>query len=127
MVTFQAACGTRQRPQRSSIQACWNSAGQSLQNFLLQDIGPVVDGITDVAAPLDGQPLKVRRIKTKLFSFTAASGLIAFDPCISRARRSWVFQTATSYSSTRCRLAIMCSNCAQWVRHLKVLTSVRFI
>ena len=58
------------------------ASGQSLEEFLLQDIGPLIDGIVGVAAQLDGRSLTVRRIKSQLFSFTAAASRLPFDSCI---------------------------------------------
>ena len=56
--------------------------GQSLENFLMNDAASVIDGVTHPAAQLDGRSLTVRRIKTRLFSFTAAASLAAFDICV---------------------------------------------
>jgi hypothetical protein len=56
--------------------------GQSLEEFLLQDVGPLVDGIVGAAAQLDGRPLQVKRIKSQLFVFTAAASLAKLDSCI---------------------------------------------
>jgi len=58
------------------------ASGQSLEEFLLQDVGPIVDGVGGVSAQLDGRSLPVPRIKTQLFSFNAAASLSTFDPCI---------------------------------------------
>jgi hypothetical protein len=54
---------------------------QSLENFLLQDIAPFVDGST-ATARLDGRPLSVKHIKSRLFSFTAAASLYPSDLCV---------------------------------------------
>jgi hypothetical protein len=55
--------------------------GQSLEDFLLQDNAQFVDG--EIAmAQLDGKALKVKRIKSRLFSFTAAASHSASDPCV---------------------------------------------
>jgi hypothetical protein len=56
--------------------------GQSLENFLMNDARMVIDGVTHPAAQLDGRSLTVRRIKTRLFSFTAAASLATFDICV---------------------------------------------
>ena len=54
---------------------------QSLEDFLLQDDAPFVDGATTMAR-LDGRPLSVKHIKSRLFSFTAAASVSVFDPCV---------------------------------------------
>jgi hypothetical protein len=60
--------------------------GQSLETFLQSDIlSFVVEPFVSGAATLDGKPLKIRRVKTSLFAFTAAESLAtaAFaDTCI---------------------------------------------
>jgi hypothetical protein len=48
----------------------------------MNDAGMVIDGVTHPAAQLDGRSLTVRRIKTRLFSFTAAASLATFDICV---------------------------------------------
>jgi hypothetical protein len=53
----------------------------SLEAFLLQDIAPFVDGATAMAR-LDGRPLSVKHIKSRLFSFTAAASQVVNDPCV---------------------------------------------
>jgi hypothetical protein len=55
--------------------------GQSLQDFLSQDITQYLDGVL-ATAQLDGRPVRVRRILSPLFSFTAAASQQQFDPCI---------------------------------------------
>jgi hypothetical protein len=55
-------------------------AGQSLADFLQQDDLQFVNG-ENATAQLDGKPLKVKRIKSGLFSFTAAANRVLFDPC----------------------------------------------
>jgi hypothetical protein len=57
-------------------------AGQSLEEFLQVGVAPFIDGVTLAEARLDGRALRVRRITTDLFGFTAAAGLNAFDPCV---------------------------------------------
>jgi hypothetical protein len=54
---------------------------QSLEDFLLQDIAPFVDGASTMAR-LDGKPLSVKHIKSRLFSFTAAASLYPSDLCV---------------------------------------------
>jgi hypothetical protein len=54
---------------------------QSLEEFLLQDDAQFVDGATAMAQ-LDGRPLRVKRIKSRLFSFTAAASHLVSDPCV---------------------------------------------
>ena len=57
--------------------------GQSLEEFLLGGIVPVIDTVSLAEARLDGRVLPVRRITTNVFSFTGAGGLGAtFDACI---------------------------------------------
>ena len=55
--------------------------GQSLEEFLLQDSAPFIDGATAMAQ-LDGMPRRVKRIKSRLFSFTAAASQVVNDPCV---------------------------------------------
>jgi hypothetical protein len=54
---------------------------QSLEKFLLQDDAQYVDGVT-ATGQLDGKPLRVKRIKSRLFSFTAAASHSVSDPCV---------------------------------------------
>lgn len=54
---------------------------QSLEDFLLQDDQQFVDGEIG-AAQLDGASVKVKRIMSRLFSFTAAASHSATDPCV---------------------------------------------
>ena len=54
---------------------------QSLEQFLLQDDAQFVDGVT-ATAQLDGSQLKVKRIMSRLFSFTAAASHSVSDPCV---------------------------------------------
>jgi hypothetical protein len=54
---------------------------QKLEQFLLQDDAQYVDPET-ATAQLDGNPLTVKRIRSRLFSFTAAASHSAFDPCV---------------------------------------------
>ena len=56
--------------------------GQSLDDFLRIGVAPILDGVTLAEAQLDGTPLKVRRVVTKLFSFTGAASLVPNDSCI---------------------------------------------
>lgn len=54
---------------------------QSLEEFLLQDNAQFVDPETAMAQ-LDGRPLRVKRIMSRLFSFTAAASHSVSDPCV---------------------------------------------
>jgi hypothetical protein len=54
---------------------------QSLEEFLLQDDAQYVDPETALAQ-LDWRPLRVKRIKSRLFSFTAAASHSVSDPCV---------------------------------------------
>lgn len=54
---------------------------QSLEKFLLQDDAQFVDPETAMAQ-LDGRPLRVKRIRSRLFSFTAAASHSVSDPCV---------------------------------------------
>lgn len=56
--------------------------GQSLDDFLRIGVAPILDSVTLAAAQFDGKALKVRRVVTKLFSFTGAASLGPFDSCI---------------------------------------------
>ena len=56
--------------------------GQSLDDFLRIGVAPYLDGVTLAEAQLDGKPLEVRRVTTKLFSFTGAKNLVPLDSCI---------------------------------------------
>jgi hypothetical protein len=55
--------------------------GQRLEDFLLKDAAPYIDGAM-AAAQLDGRLLKVRRIMSGLFGFTAAVSVSAGDVCV---------------------------------------------
>jgi hypothetical protein len=55
--------------------------GQSLEEFLLKDAAPFIDGAV-AAAQLDGRPLTVRRIMSHVFGFTAAASVNASDICV---------------------------------------------
>jgi hypothetical protein len=57
-------------------------SGQSLEKFLQEDVALYVDPVTLADATLDGRPLRVPRIQTGLFKFTAAARLTASDPCV---------------------------------------------
>ena len=56
--------------------------GQSLDDFLRIGVAPILDSVTLATAEFDRKPLKVRRVVTKLFSFTGAASLVPFDSCI---------------------------------------------
>jgi len=58
------------------------AAGQTLEDFLIQTVAPIIEGITVYEADLDGQPLPARRVTTGLFPFTAAADLVAVDSCV---------------------------------------------
>lgn len=61
------------------------AAGQSLEDFLLKGVKPLVDGFTVHTATLDGQPLQERRVTSGLFGFTGAKDLTEgtpSDPCV---------------------------------------------
>lgn len=58
------------------------AAGQTLEDFLISGVVPIIDGVTVHTAELDGKPLHEHRITTGLFSFTGASDLVALDPCV---------------------------------------------
>jgi hypothetical protein len=55
--------------------------GQRLEDYLLNDAATYIEGAT-AAAQFDGAPLKVRRIKSRLFGFTAAASMSTADPCV---------------------------------------------
>ncbi len=55
-------------------------AGQSLEDFLTNGITSGTD-LYSGEARLNGRPLKVKRVTTPVFGYTAAADLIAFDPC----------------------------------------------
>ena len=56
--------------------------GQTLENFLITGVTPIIDGFTVHTAELDGRTLHERRITTDLFSFTGAADLVALDTCV---------------------------------------------
>ncbi len=56
--------------------------GQSLEDFLQEGVAPYIDGVSLAQARLNGRSLRVRRIATNLFPFTAADGLTSADPCL---------------------------------------------
>lgn len=56
--------------------------GQSLEDFLRAGASFVVDGTTSAVATLDNKPLRLRRVSTGSFSFTAAGSLNALDSCL---------------------------------------------
>lgn len=56
------------------------AAGQTLEDFLTNGITTVIDQYSGEAR-LNGRPLKVRRVTTPVFGFTAAASLSVFDPC----------------------------------------------
>lgn len=55
-------------------------AGQSFETFLTNGITSSIDEYSGEAR-LNGRPLKVKRVTTPLFGYTAAADLVAFDPC----------------------------------------------
>lgn len=57
------------------------SPGQGLEAFLTTDVAQYVN-LDYKTALLDGAPLRVQRVRTPLFAFTAAASKIANDPCI---------------------------------------------
>jgi len=56
--------------------------GQTLEDFLITGVTPIVDGVTVHTAELDKRPLRELRITTGLLSFTGAVDLISLDPCV---------------------------------------------
>jgi hypothetical protein len=57
-------------------------ANQSLEEFLRLDVGSLIDPVTSPSVTLDGKPLKVRRVASELFGFTAAANVVQFDLCV---------------------------------------------
>jgi hypothetical protein len=57
------------------------SPGQGLEAFLTADIAQYLD-VSYTTATLDGVALRVHRVRTPLFAFTAAESNKASDPCI---------------------------------------------
>jgi hypothetical protein len=57
------------------------AAGQSLEDFLTSGITSVIDQYSGEAR-LNGRPLKLRRVTTPVFGYTAAASLSVFDPCV---------------------------------------------
>ncbi|CAN5879159.1 hypothetical protein BH11PSE8_BH11PSE8_27660 [soil metagenome] len=55
--------------------------GQGLEAFLTADAAQYVN-LDYRTALLDGAPLRVHRVRTPLFGFTAAASKVASDPCI---------------------------------------------
>ena len=55
---------------------------QSLENFLRAGAAVLVDGTTFASAMLDNKPLRLRRVPTGIFSFTAAASLQSYDACL---------------------------------------------
>jgi hypothetical protein len=56
--------------------------GQSLKAFLQDLAAYLIDtGVTRTEAFIDGVPLKVRRVRTGIFGFTAAKDLVSVDSC----------------------------------------------
>jgi hypothetical protein len=56
--------------------------GQSLEAYLKTDIAQYVDPLAYATAMLDNLPLRVHRVKTPLFGFTAAASNVDVDSCI---------------------------------------------
>jgi hypothetical protein len=57
------------------------AGGQTLEDFLTNGITSVIDQYNGEAR-LNGRSLKVRRVTTPVFGFTAAASLNAVDPCV---------------------------------------------
>jgi len=57
------------------------SPGQGLEAFLTADIAQYLD-VSYTTATLDGVALRVQRVRTPLFAFTAAASNKVSDPCI---------------------------------------------
>jgi hypothetical protein len=55
---------------------------QSLEEFLRLDVGSLIDAVTAPSVTLDGKALKVRRVASELFGFTAAANVVQFDSCV---------------------------------------------
>lgn len=55
---------------------------QTLEDFLIAGVTPIIDSVTVHAAELDGRPLRELRITSSLFSFTGAIDLVSLDPCV---------------------------------------------
>jgi len=55
---------------------------QSLEDFLRSDVGSFIDPVASPSVTLDGRPVRVRRVASKLFGFTGAANLVQFDACI---------------------------------------------
>jgi hypothetical protein len=58
------------------------AAGQTLEDFLTSGIGPLIDSFTLISATLDGKALKLHRVTSTVFGFTASADLKAMDPCL---------------------------------------------
>jgi hypothetical protein len=56
--------------------------GQGIEEFLQVTVGPFIDGIVQASATINDKPVRVRRVTTGAFGFTAAADLVAFDPCV---------------------------------------------
>ncbi len=57
------------------------SPGQGLEAFLTADVAQYVN-LAYTTASLDGVAVRVHRVRTPLFAFTAAASNVASDPCI---------------------------------------------
>ncbi|MEY2690034.1 MAG: hypothetical protein RL375_4234 [Pseudomonadota bacterium] len=58
------------------------SPGQGIEEFLQVTVAPFIDGIVRASATIDDKPVRVRRVTTGAFGFTAAADLVAFDSCV---------------------------------------------
>lgn len=56
--------------------------GQGIEEFLQATVAPFIDGIVRASATIDDKPVRVRRVTTGAFGFTAAADLVAFDSCV---------------------------------------------
>ncbi len=56
--------------------------GQTMEDFLRAGAAFLIDGTTFASVTLDNKPLRLRRVATGVFSFTAAASLQAYDACL---------------------------------------------